>query len=233
MRSFFILAALSLSITAARSQSHSLLPAFQGMTQVGYQTELIADSLPVVDQFEFEVTTAAGYFVETVVSSDHKFLLSESGLQGDLQREVSVRVRTTTSGVTSPYGSTVTFTTTGASSPPCHETSDLEELWNLTPEDQAYRSWREEQLQNVLPTVSAYRAAGGGGCTVSYRIPVVFHVVYDDTDPLTDITDAAILAQLAHLNNEFNGPNPNTLGGNPCIEFCLAQNTPQDQDWTG
>ena len=66
---------------------------------------------------------------------------------------------------------------------------------------------------------------------------MVFHVVHDEVNfPGSNVPDArlidAVNGQLAVLNNEFNGPNPNTQGANPCIEFCLAQNTPDpSEDW--
>ncbi|MDX9750181.1 MAG: M43 family zinc metalloprotease, partial [Flavobacteriales bacterium] len=229
MRTPIFLVCAFLFGTDLRAQSHALLPQFQGMTGVTWTTPLIADSLPAVDSYEFEVTTAAGHFVEIIGSVDHVFTLSETGLAGDLQREITVRVRTISSGTASSFGAPVSFVTDGAFIHPCGPVSDIEELWHTTPLDVQYREWREQQIQEAIPAVAAYR---GGGCATSYRIPVVFHVVHDPSIPLSNIPDAVLLDQLYILNNEFNGPNINTLGENPCIEFCLAPNTPNGEDWS-
>lgn len=208
----------------------SLLPQFEGMSGVTWFTPLIADSLPPGVNYEFEVTTAAGHFVEIVNSEDNVFSLSETGLAGDIERHITVRARTVTAGVISPFGAPVSFRTAGSIVKPCGSHSDIGEELNTAPMDDSYRQWREEQIQQFIPIVEAYRG-GGGGCTTSYRISVVFHVVYDPAVPASNIPDAFLLDQLQILNNEFNGPNVNTLGGNSCIEFCLAQNTPNGEDW--
>lgn len=210
------------------AQSHSLLPQFHGMTGVTWTTPLIADSLPAVDAYEFEVATAGGLFLQVVGASDNVLTLSETSLGSELQREITVRVRTISGGQSSAFGDAVTFTTEGPQMLFCGDGPDVEELLNDYPDFEEYRQWREEQVQGKLLEVATYR--GGGGCQVSYTIPVVFHIVHDGT-AITDVPDSFILDQLQAMNDEFSGPNANTLGGNPCIQFCLAQNAPGGQDW--
>ncbi|CAL1519223.1 M43 family zinc metalloprotease [Chitinophaga sp. MM2321] len=70
-------------------------------------------------------------------------------------------------------------------------------------------------------------------------IPVVVHVVLDDT---AAVTDAQILSQLAVLNNDYSATNTDLSGvpgvwqsliGNTRINFCLAQRTPANEPTNG
>lgn len=227
-----ILTAVVLSTAPLLAQTCQLSPDYSGITGVSLDQVLAATPVAGAEQYTFEVTTADGHFVHTVNSPDNSFSLSEAGLTSELVRNVSVRVRATVGGSTDEYGSAVTFTTAGSQVHPCSGISDIAESINTGDLDRQYREWREEQLQQSMPQMeSMMGGGGGGGCMASYRISVVFHVVHDPGVPLSNIPDAVLLDQLAILNNEFNGPNANTLGGNACIEFCLAQNTPNGEDW--
>ncbi|MBS0028796.1 M43 family zinc metalloprotease [Chitinophaga sp. 22321] len=70
-------------------------------------------------------------------------------------------------------------------------------------------------------------------------IPVVVHIVLDDTSL---VTAAQILSQLDVLNRDYNAANPDVsqvpavwqpLIGNTRISFCLAQRTPDDEPTDG
>jgi hypothetical protein len=70
-------------------------------------------------------------------------------------------------------------------------------------------------------------------------IPVVVHVVLDDT---AAVTYAQVLSQLEALNRDYNATNPDVskvpgvwqpLIGNTRINFCIAQRTPQDEPTNG
>lgn len=84
--------------------------------------------------------------------------------------------------------------------------------------------------QSSNPTASI------SGCTKVYTIPVVFHVIHDPSDNVvgvgSNISDARILDQLNVMNEEFNGPNSNSLGVNTCIQFCLATIPPTGESWS-
>jgi len=222
--------AMVLALSAfAFGQNHALLPQYQGMVGVSWTTALTANALPAVDSYEFEVSTAGGLFTEVVSSLDESFTLSETSLGSQLQRDITVRVRTINGGQTSSFGPSVLFTTSGAQMLVCGFGPSIEELVNDYPDPQAFFDWREQTLQQALPNVSAQRDLTG--CQTAYTIPVVFHVIHNGTGSFSDVPDNFILDQLQILNDEFNGPNPNTLGENTCIRFCLAQNTPNGEDW--
>lgn len=94
------------------------------------------------------------------------------------------------------------------------------------PDDETFQ-WMEDQITEVTSTVADMR--GGGPCPI-WRIPVVFHVVADPGNSASNIPDGWILNQLAWLNAEFVN-NLDGVGATPCIQFCLAQNTPNNEDW--
>lgn len=72
-------------------------------------------------------------------------------------------------------------------------------------------------------------------------IPVVFHVVYRTA--AENISDAEVKSQLDAMNADFMGTNADAatnipaafkgVAGNPQIQFCLAQRTPNGQPTTG
>lgn len=199
------------------------------MEGVTHTTPLLANTITGADNYVFEIVTAAGYFVEEVISGDNVITLAESGLKEGLLRDITIRVKTVVAGTTGDYGAPVTFSSSGLPLVPCTDISALEELVRPELDFDRIGEWRNEKIRQKLVEVEAYR--GGGGCQTSYRIPVVFHVIFDPADPNTNVPDSYFLDQLEIINNEFNGPNPNTLGGNACLEFCLAQTTPSGEDW--
>ena len=77
---------------------------------------------------------------------------------------------------------------------------------------------------------------------VVYRIPVVFHVVYNSSQPETNISDARILAQLKVLNEDFQKLNadwvntPAVYQGRVAdvqIQFCLPERDPNGNPTSG
>jgi hypothetical protein len=87
---------------------------------------------------------------------------------------------------------------------------------------------------NRLMQAQEARLAGEG-----YSIPVVFHVVLQDTN---FITDADIQAQLDTLNHDFAGSNGDSskipvwfkgLFGKSGLQFCLARRTPDGLPFSG
>lgn len=216
------------SFTNTQAQTSSLLPQFQGMVDVSPTTPLMANAIAGADSYVFELVTAYGYFEEEVTSTDHEITMAESSLSPGILRDITVRVKTISSGVVSDYGPPVTFTTSGAPIIPCTDILALEELVNPGIDLDFFRQWRIQKAQLKRAEVEGYR---GGGCQTSYRIPVVFHVVYDQAVAGSNVSDALILDQLQILNDEFNALNPGPMGGNACIEFCLAQNTPTNEPW--
>ncbi len=73
-----------------------------------------------------------------------------------------------------------------------------------------------------------------------YRVPVVFHIVYNNDDQ--NLADSVIMRQLETLNQDFMRQNPDTVNmredfdivkGYPNIEFRLAQIDPDGNPTTG
>jgi hypothetical protein len=78
--------------------------------------------------------------------------------------------------------------------------------------------------------------------TVVYRIPVVFHILYNTSQPATNISDERVLAQLKVLNEDFQKLNtdwlktPSVYQGRVAdvqIEFCLPQRDPSGNPTSG
>lgn len=71
----------------------------------------------------------------------------------------------------------------------------------------------------------------GSGCRrANFIVPVVFHVLYDPYDTITNISDAQVQNQLDVLNSAFAG----VYGGvNTGIQFCLAQKKPNGTSFNG
>nr|MBA2761205.1 hypothetical protein [Segetibacter sp.] len=72
-----------------------------------------------------------------------------------------------------------------------------------------------------------------------YNIPIVFHIVLNNPN---SVTDAQIQAQLDTLNKDFFGANGDSvkipawfkpLFGKSAIQFCLAERTPEGEGTTG
>ena len=92
---------------------------------------------------------------------------------------------------------------------------------------------RAAKLQNLNNASKEY------GTTVTYIIPIVFHIAVADQSL---VTDAQIMAQLDVLNKTYAGTNSDASGlpsyfkpifGNSKIQFCLAQRTPDDEITNG
>ncbi len=86
---------------------------------------------------------------------------------------------------------------------------------------------------------NAQRGESVDGTTASYLIPVVFHIVLQNPD---QVTDAQIMSQLNVLNTDFAGTNSDAsaipayfkpLLGKSSIQFCMAQRTPDGEITNG
>lgn len=103
--------------------------------------------------------------------------------------------------------------------------------------DQAYLQRRIESESRSAQWIAAH--AGESGRTI-VTIPVVFHMLYNDTSQYLD--DAVIQSQLDVINEDYRRTNPDS-GQTPLvfravaadceIEFCLAKRTPSGQPTTG
>lgn len=66
--------------------------------------------------------------------------------------------------------------------------------------------------------------------TTYYLIPVVFHIIYEDSLGIENINDKAIYSQMEVLNEDFGryglGNNPSTVSKDSRIRFCLASKDP-------
>ncbi|GAA0559523.1 M43 family zinc metalloprotease [Chitinophaga japonensis] len=100
---------------------------------------------------------------------------------------------------------------------------------------QQQREALELRLQQALSQQQLLRGAAGPDVT----IPVVVHIVLPDP---SIVTDAQVASQVAVLNADYTGTNPDTVSvpdawkeliGNTGITFCLAQRTPDGDPATG
>jgi len=73
-------------------------------------------------------------------------------------------------------------------------------------------------------------------------VPVVFHIIHNANDPAQNISDEAVLSQLAVLNEDFQRRNVDVgearavfreVAGNPDIQFVLADTDPDGNPTTG
>jgi hypothetical protein len=88
--------------------------------------------------------------------------------------------------------------------------------------------------------VKNFQQTGQKGATVVYTIPVVFHIVYKDSN--SNISDARVMDQLAQMNLDFQLLNTDqsiiptpfqSLKADFQIQFCLAKQDPDGNATTG
>jgi hypothetical protein len=115
--------------------------------------------------------------------------------------------------------------------------SSMEYLQKLEAENPSLKLKRS--LQETISRNWILAQAGGSQQTV-INIPVVFHILYNDTTQ--NLSDAVVLSQLDVINEDYRRQNPDT-GQTPLafrsvaadceIQFCLAQRTPGGQSTNG
>ncbi len=113
----------------------------------------------------------------------------------------------------------------------------LEQRFSANPGLRQKFSEREEQLRKLVAERIASRKSMKTGGLVT--VPVVFHVVLRNQ---AQVTDAQIQAQLDTINKDYAGLNAGaakipsyfkSLFGSSGIQFCLAQQTPNEEPTTG
>ena len=116
----------------------------------------------------------------------------------------------------------------------CSTTEHMNELFKQNPEWKKSLETKDAEMLNAQSDRSVNASAA------IITIPVVVHVLWKTTDQ--NIPDAKILAQIAQLNLDFAGKNPDTsliptpfksLKANTQIQFCLAKRDPNGAATTG
>lgn len=110
----------------------------------------------------------------------------------------------------------------------------LENQFKANPSLRAQYDRDEKKLGEVIQQRLARRGSNPAEFSPNVTIPIVFHVVLTAAQH-AQITDAMILEQLAVLNRDFLGTNPDSANippefqavrGHATFSFCMAQRTP-------
>ncbi|HMT30542.1 MAG TPA: M43 family zinc metalloprotease, partial [Bacteroidia bacterium] len=112
----------------------------------------------------------------------------------------------------------------------CATMENYERLKTLDPGYETRMNSLETLIQNQMAQNPSWKTSG------VVTIPVVFHILYSTNNSTQNISLARIQAQLAVLNQDYSGTNPDisnvpsvfqSLVGNTGIQFCLAVRDPQ------
>jgi hypothetical protein len=184
---------------------------------------VFADKVISATSYEFELTEANTGTVFNITRNNRKFKFNQVAGTNDLTA-YSIRVRTLVGTIWSPFGNVCNIVVNNTGIEYCGTTQSVDAYLELNP---AAIEIRDNLLQQTIDYVSQTNNSSQliPGCTESFTVPVVFHIVSNGFTP-SPTTVAQVQSIIDRLNIEFNMPVSNGTDENTCIEFCLAKRAP-------